>query len=409
MPIQKGQRHRVGCGCFAPAWDLHPRCAFHWEIGDCVFYSTDFSLLSVRCEFCESWTSEHWLALASAKSYSKRQSVRARKLKADISHDIIIMSSPTKVPKVVPSTPTTASKKQKSSRKPSAKPVAPATVSASVDELFADPDLIVTKHATPVVNRTGVKPSSSVTTLPVNPIPTPSCVEKATPSPLLSEALLLQMMEFMRSNSIVQPVAPVLLTSLKTGSQQQQESNIRVPATPAVRDWRDEPIYQSREPFYKDRYWDVSSPPAVGRRSPLRNRLPINLQVSSAAVRASTDSVPTGTEVRPARSTDLEVLPSSAEQKNKDRRSSTAGNRRSLDRRSLDRRSPDRRYPGRRSLDRRSSDRRSPETADHRSSRTADRRSGDAARLQPSGASGGRAQDHLRLRDLRYAADQQGG
>jgi hypothetical protein len=41
--FMKGQRHRE-CGCFCHAWDLHVRCARHWEAGDCVFYQTDFVL-----------------------------------------------------------------------------------------------------------------------------------------------------------------------------------------------------------------------------------------------------------------------------------------------------------------------------------------------------------------------------
>jgi hypothetical protein len=93
-----GQRHRE-CGCFCHSWDLNARCARHWEIGDCVFYQTDFALGPIMCSVCESWTLTQWKAIAKSRTFSSRKRVNNSVLMSSSSASNMSDKSPNKLTK----------------------------------------------------------------------------------------------------------------------------------------------------------------------------------------------------------------------------------------------------------------------------------------------------------------------
>jgi hypothetical protein len=199
MPINKGQRRRQGCGCFAPKCDFHARCAKHWE---CSFYSPGFELFTVRCAVCVLWEPDHWTALSKTRTYRSRHSKKKS----------VIMSSPGSKPgskaagkSVSKTVPALSPKKKnlKTSRTATLKPAA--SVSECID---SDSNALSDSDAQPV------RKSRKLSNIPdvQNPIPVTTHVDDVAPALLLSQTQMLQLCEFMESQTVV----PVTILSSTT-------------------------------------------------------------------------------------------------------------------------------------------------------------------------------------------------
>jgi hypothetical protein len=219
-----GVSHRFGI--------FHARCARHWEIGDCSFYSPGFSLLTV----CVLWQSEQWTALTKTRTY------RSRKSKSKS----VIMSSP-------------------GSNKAGGK-------SSKIQAGHTDSECESDSN-TMSDSSSPAKKLRKLSQIPENPTPVTTHVDVVDSAPALTPGQMIQLCEYMKSQTVVSASVSNPTTS---GVVQGTRGDVwRGAESSPTRDWRDEAMYQNKSPLYRDPYWsDALLSTRFNRRSPLRDRIP---------------------------------------------------------------------------------------------------------------------------------------